>query len=58
MKLPIEERIEKMRRGEKIPCTRCNGGNFGAIGDPKTTSSFGCDKCHIAMVLTVPMKYD
>ena len=57
MKTKTEERIEKMRRGEKLPCPKCSDGLFSAFGDPKTTNTFGCDKCQIKMTLTVPMEY-
>ena len=50
-----EERIAKMRQGEKLPCPRCSDGMFSAIGDPKTTNTFGCDKFQVKMTLTVPL---
>jgi len=53
-----EDRIAKMRRGEKIKCPKCENGFFEAKGDPKKTLVFGCDKCDAGMVLTVPMKVD
>ena len=56
MKTATEERIERMRNGEKLPCPKCKEGLFSAIGDPKTTNMFGCDKCSAAMTLTVPIK--
>lgn len=49
-------RIEKMRNGEKIKCPKCEDGFFSAVGDPKTTKVFKCDKCKASMVLTVPYK--
>lgn len=48
-------RIEKMRNGEKIKCTRCKDGYFSAVGDPKTTNVFRCDKCQTGMTLTIPL---
>ena len=56
MKTRTEERIEIMRRGEKLPCPKCPNGLFSAIGDPKTTNTFGCDKCTVKLTLTVPME--
>lgn len=56
MKTRTEERIEKMRNGEKLPCPRCSGGLFSTVGDPKTTNTFGCNKCSLRMTLTVPIK--
>jgi hypothetical protein len=55
MKNKSEERIEKMRKGEKIKCTRCSDGFISAIGNPKTTNVFKCDHCKTAIVLTVPL---
>ena len=57
MKTETEERIDRMRRGEKLPCPKCSAGHFFAFGDPKTTNVFGCDKCQIKMTLTSPMQY-
>lgn len=56
MKTSTEERIEKMRKGEKLPCPKCSNGLFSAIGEPKTTNTFGCNKCSTKMTLTVPLK--
>lgn len=55
MKTKTEERVELMRRGERLKCPRCSEGFFSAIGDPKTTLVFGCNKCEAGMVLTVPI---
>lgn len=55
MKTKTGERVELMRRGERIKCPRCSDGFFSAIGDPKTTLVFGCNKCKAGMVLTVPI---
>lgn len=46
------ERIEKMRKGEKIECTRCGKGFVSAVGKPETTSCFRCDNCGRSIVLT------
>lgn len=53
-KLATLERLRILRTGQSIPCSKC-GGNFKAIGDPKTTAVFRCDKCEIGMVLTVKL---
>jgi len=55
MKLPYQERIERMRKGEKLPCPKCADGWFSAVGDPKTTKIFACDKCRASMTLTQRM---
>ena len=55
MNTDFNERIEKMRNGEKIKCPRCEGGFFSAVGDPKTTKVFRCDTCQTGMTLTVPL---
>lgn len=47
------ERIKRMRNGEKIKCSRCKEGYISAVGDPKTTKVFKCDKCETGIVLTV-----
>lgn len=56
MKISVEEKIEKMRNGEKIECPRCKIGFFSAVGDPKTTNVFRCNNCEAAMTLTIPLK--
>lgn len=56
MKTELEERIEKMRNGEKIKCPHCENGYFSAVGDPKSTKVFRCDACQTGMILTVPFK--
>jgi len=55
LKLPYQERIERMRNGEKLPCPKCADGWFSALGDPKTTKVFACDKCSTSMILTQRM---
>ncbi len=50
----MNEKIDKMRNGEKIKCTKCKNGFVSAVGDPKTTKVFRCDSCETSMVLTVP----
>lgn len=50
------ERIEIMRKGKKIKCTRCEVGYISAIGEPETTSLFRCDGCGTSMVLTKAIK--
>ena len=57
MKLNAVERIEKMRNGEKIKCPRCEDGYISAVGDPKKTNVFRCDKCPTGITLTFPMKH-
>ena len=56
MKTETENRIKKMRNGEKIKCPKCKDGFFAAIGNPETTKVFRCDTCETGMVLTVPYK--
>lgn len=56
MKTTTEDRVERMRNGEKLPCPRCSGGLFFAVGNPKTTNIFSCNKCNLKMTLTVPIK--
>ena len=56
MKTAVEEKIEKMRNGEKITCPKCKKGFFSAIGDPKTTNVFRCDTCEAGMTLTIQYK--
>jgi uncharacterized protein (DUF983 family) len=58
MKNKTEERIEKMRNGDKIKCPRCEDGFFSAVGDPTTTNVFKCDHCETGITLTVPMKWN
>lgn len=58
MKNKSEERIEKMRNGEKVKCPRCSDGFFSAAGNPKTTNVFRCDHCQTGFVLTVPLGTD
>ena len=55
MKTNSELRIEKMRNGEKIKCPRCESGFISAIGDPKSTKVFRCDRCDIGIVLRIPL---
>lgn len=56
MKDRSQERIEKMRNGEKIKCPRCENGYISAVGNPEETKVFKCDQCGRGIVLTVPMK--
>lgn len=56
MKNKSEERIERMRNGEKLKCPRCKNGYISAAGNPKTTNVFRCDRCKTGIVLTVPLK--
>lgn len=44
-------RINRMRNGEKIKCPRCEGGHMAAVGDPKHTHVFRCDKCGTSIVM-------
>lgn len=53
MKTNTEQRIEKMRNGEKIKCPRCEDGFISAIGNPKTTLVFGCDRCQTGISLRI-----
>lgn len=45
------EKINKMRNGEKIKCTKC-GGYVSAIGEPKTAYLFKCNGCGTSMMTT------
>lgn len=54
MKMQSEQRIQKMRNGEKIKCPKCEKGFISAVGDPKTTRTFSCNHCQTSVVLTVP----
>ncbi len=36
MKTKNEERIKKMRDGEKLKCPRCEKGFVSAVGNPET----------------------
>lgn len=56
MKTASQERIEKMRNGEKIKCPRCKDGYFSAVGNPAETNVFKCSHCQTGIVLTVPLK--
>lgn len=46
------ERIERMRKGEKFKCPKCETGFFSAVGEPKEAYIFKCDKCGVSMVMT------
>ena len=46
------ERIEMMRKGEKIKCPKCESGFISAVGDPKIAYYFKCDKCSVSIVQT------
>lgn len=54
MNTDFNERIKKMRSGEKIKCPKCEDGFISAVGEPKSTKVFRCDHCQTGMVLTVP----
>ena len=56
MKTSTQLKIEKMRKGEKVPCNRCDNGMLSAVGNPATTNSFRCDSCGVTMNLTVKME--
>lgn len=55
MKTDLDERIHKLRSGEKVKCPKCESGFFSAVGEPKTTKVFRCDTCQTGMTLTVPL---
>lgn len=46
------ERIEKMRKGEKIKCPKCEKGFIAAVGEPENAYIFKCDECGTSMVMT------
>ena len=46
-------KIEKMRKGKNIKCSKCDKGVISAEGDPETTKVFRCNECKTAMILTV-----
>jgi DNA-directed RNA polymerase subunit RPC12/RpoP len=56
MKAEFDERIEKMRNGEKVKCPKCESGFFSAVGNPKSTRVVRCDACHTGITLTIPFK--
>ena len=49
-----EQRIQKMRNGEKLKCPKCEKGFVSAVGNPKTTKVFRCNDCGTSIVLTIP----
>ena len=54
-KLDSIERLKILRTGQTLPCPKYSG-RFGAVGDPKTTPIFSCDKCGTSMVFTIKHK--
>jgi hypothetical protein len=52
----FNERINKMRNGERIKCPECENGYFSAVGNPETTKIFRCDLCHTSITLTISFK--
>lgn len=54
MKTEFDERIEKMRNGEKVKCPKCESGFFSAVGDSASTKVFRCDACQTGITLTIP----
>lgn len=44
------ERIERMRKGEKVKCPKCADGYILAIGNPSEAYLFSCDSCGTNMV--------
>lgn len=46
------ERIEKMRKGNKVKCPKCAKGFISAMGEPSTAYCFRCDKCGTSLILT------
>lgn len=56
MKTEFDERIDKMRNGEKIKCPKCEKGFFSAVGNPNSTKVFRCDACQTGITLTIPFK--
>ena len=56
MKIESNERIKKMRNGEKIKCPRCEKGYISAVGEPEKTNVFRCDTCETGISLTIPYK--
>lgn len=45
------ERIERMRKGEKVKCPKCDDGFISAVGEPSEAYFFKCDGCGISMVM-------
>lgn len=39
------ERIERMRKGEKVKCPKCADGFISAVGEPSTAYLFKCSEC-------------
>lgn len=46
------ERIQKMRSGEKIKCTKCADGFVSAVGKPENAYLFKCDRCDLNIFIT------
>lgn len=46
------ERIERMRKGEKVKCPKCADGFISAVGDPSTAYLFKCSGCNVGMVMS------
>jgi len=42
----LKSKIERLRNGEKIKCSKCKDGYYkSASSDVKTSDCFICDKC-------------
>ena len=48
---PIElnERLLRLRKGERVKCSHCGKGMMIPIGDYKTSKCFRCDKCGVKL---------
>ena len=45
----FNERLFRLRKGEKVPCRHCEKGLMIPVGDYKTTKCFHCDKCGVKL---------
>lgn len=48
----FNERLFRLRKGEKVPCRHCEKGIMIPVGDYKTTKCFHCDKCGVKLIDT------
>lgn len=46
------ERIERMRKGEKVKCPKCADGFISAVGKPETAYLFKCSECGASIKTT------
>ena len=46
------ERIERMRKGEKVKCPKCANGFISAVGEPSSAYLFECSGCKVGILMT------